>query len=84
MKNKIIYALVIFSLGYITNDIVGDLIRPAQAFEVSSFDIDDFESRVENIIDSHNFSSDDIDNFQSAVENVVEYCTADEDGNISC
>jgi len=71
MKNKIIYAMVIFGLGYITNNIVGDLIRPAYAYcDCSESDF--------------NFGSYDIYNFRSAVESIVEDCSADEDGNISC
>lgn len=83
MKNKFIYAFVIFSFGYIANDIVGNFIRPAYAYSMSSYDIMDFTSRVEDIIDSHSFYSSDISDFESEVESIVESCTADDYG-ISC
>ena len=92
MKNKIIFAFFIFCAGYLANDILGNLIKPAYAYDcnceasdlnISSYDIYDFESRVEDIIDAHYFTSNDISDFNSEVESIVEGCTAD-DGYIDC
>lgn len=90
MKNKVVIALFIFSLGYMFNNIVGNIVNEAQAsycncsesdFSFSSFDIYDFESRVESIVEDsisqYNY------NFESEVEDIVEDCYVD--GNyINC
>ncbi len=90
MKNFFIL-FSIFSLGYICNDIIGELISPAKAevAGMNSFDLRydwDFKQAVETIVNEalDNYYFDNNYNFENAVEHIVENCSIDSFNDISC
>ena len=87
MKNFFIL-FSIFSLGYICNDIIGELISPAKAevAGMNSFDLRydwDFKQAVETIVNEalDNYYFDNNYNFENAVEHIVENCSFDNNYN---